>query len=294
MVASDTLVGLVGAGILLVALAGVFVFESKQTSTTKDVVAVTYNEETKQSTLTYTAPSGVVNPLTGGCAVQGQCQPAKVKVAVSLENAPELPGPSGLYYVASLKEGAKALVLGSLTFNNGKYTLNSDDKTVDSSYTSFLVSLERTKTPATPSALVVFTKAVTVGTTAGSNADLNQKAALDWGQGSAEARLAETDQGLQVDLTFKGAKNYTSAGYVYRAWLHDAQQSIGYVFLGNLTNSESSTLSVVASGSIDTYEHLFVTLEPKDSPTPMRAATAGGPVLFSAKVAPEEVSPLPR
>jgi hypothetical protein len=294
MVASDTLVGLVGAGILLVALVGVFVFESKETATEKSLAAIGPDVEATTAKLDYDPSSGVTNPITNQCI--GTCTPQRVKLTLTLESAPTLPG-STLKYAAFLTGGTQPLFLGVLAKDQNAYKIAMmQGKDAQPGSNRLVVSLEKTANPTMPSEIVVFDKSFSQpAATADQDVNIPGKYPAQLAPGAGESKLRETDQGLQVDVTLTGAKNYSSAGYAYRVWLHDSgANTLGYTFVGNLTASgNQSTLSVVVAGAqLDSFEHVFITIEPTDASTPRAATEAGGPTLYTATLSEPGLTPL--
>lgn len=288
MVASDTLVGLVGAGILLVALVGVFVFESKQTTADEELAASVYPVEANPGTLQYAAATGVTLP-TGQCATP-PCQPQRVKLTMTILGAPPLPTGSGLKYHAFLTNGAQTLAFGSFTHQDANYRIDTPQRDIPTgvSYNRLIVTMESASQPARPSGPELYTQDVQQPA-ADQSRDVNVGGSTDvkWpGEATGRAQLAETDQGLQVDLTLSGARNWT--GFVYRAWLHiDDLDTLGYTFLGTF---ENGTVSVTITGAqIDDYDHLIVTLEAANTPENEGGTEAGGPAVFVARLGPDEI-----
>lgn len=261
MIASDTVVGLVGAAILLSALIGVFVYESGEVGSDFSVT-VFEPSWAGSGSATLTKRTYVVAPPTD----PGQCQPpvcTEASTQVSFETS-SLPQVSNLFYVAFLTKADGALNLGSLISSSGKYSLSppyrsSQDQT---SMNMFVVSLEKSATAVRPG-MMIYHKPVTTG-----NTDLAGGMPMTLGTGTHQLHLDDTSGNIQATITVAGLTNYT--GFEYRAFLlgnngtFDYLQSYTDSALG--TNPLAGTVTGGAAGRIRDYHQFLVTLENPSSP----------------------------
>jgi hypothetical protein len=280
MVASDTLVGLIGAGILLVALGGVFLFESQQVSASRDLEASSYNVQATRGDVDV-RQGGTMVPNVG-CVPPGSC-PLRVWANVTLTNMPLIPSNASLHYVAWLTTGSNHLVMGQLAHADGEYRLDSGAKNRQAAYNRFLVTLETSAQPSTPSSITLYTKDVDTSSTGRKDVKGSHTAQVASGQGNV--RLAEIDSSLRVTVELRGAENRT--GLSYRVWLHDPLAAQGYRFAGNLTTDgdavNGTAVFTVSGVRLGTWEHAFVTLEPSSAvPSREPASAPGGVIAFAA------------
>lgn len=279
MVASDTLVGLIGAGVLLVALAGVFVFESRDTSVTK-TLALAGHEATPSGSIKITLGTGQQLPPPVGCVPANTCSNG-ADLDLTLKGLTAVRGDKANYVAMLTGAGKDALVFGPLAASGGDYKASGHKDNVQG-YDKLVVSYETDAAPKQPSHLVVYEKPVNTGT-AGEQ-KLDNKFTFSLTGGSGTAKFNDAENGLQVDVTLRGLENHS--GYQYRVWVHDEQGgTAGYRFVGNMTLAgQDATLSRGVDGSTAKYEHVFVTLEPAIEPTPTVAGAVGGPIVFVAPV----------
>ena len=286
MVASDTVVGLVGAGILLVALVGVFIVESRTTSTNTDLEANSY--ETKVSGDVWSnRQTGTVNPANGAC-VAPLCAPARTSANLTLDDAPTLG--SRAFYVAFLTKagGSDPYLLGKLDASGASYKINLAPNAQDrQAWESVLITLENSATPTTPSDRAVV--AVKYGPITGDGEANDKKPVAGNGtfslaSGTAKSSLRVSGGSLTGDVSLAGATNHS--GFGYRLWFRsNTTQGINYTFAGNLSGDATKTsLSVNVQGTFDDFDQMLVTLEAVDEPTTGPAIRPGGPTVFRALV----------
>lgn len=290
MVASDTLVGVIGAGILLVALAGVFVFESRDTSVNKDFAVAETAVAAKDPSSVVITPGGGTRPQPGVCLPQPTpCTDQSITLKLTLGNLPIVDAASKGTYVASVTGAGKtAIVFGPLVAAGDDFKIDQAKNNPDlSGYTTVVVSYETTATPSAPSDVHVFEKAFTATGTS----DLKGTFAAKMTAGTAKATLRDTDAGVQVDVTASGLANHT--GFVYRVWLHTDGQDVGYAMVGTLT-AGNTTLSGSAGGKAADYDHVMITVEPSGFAPAKTAAATGGPNAFVAALKGATIPNAPR
>lgn len=285
MVASDTVVGLVGAGILLVALVGVFVIESEDLSSD-------YAFEASFSLVSVTgnvASSGPQN-LGGQDPIsqcpdqleeQDLCGPAVTEIDVTLSNAPVL-GPD-LFYVAFLTGGSGSpYAIGAMTRSDDTYRITASDNQDRSQYTTLVITLETMGTASSPMGPRIYENQY--GPPSGTDAaPVTGQNNVTMAAGNVTAELSAAANGVQVDVLIEDATNYT--GFQYRAWLIDDDGERGTVYVGNFTNTHEDDAAFsgeIAIGirdvSRDDFERLIVTLESPASSEGEDAMPGGFPV----------------
>lgn len=262
MVASDTIVGLVGAGILVVALVGVFVYESGAAGTEFEAHAFD-PAVTSKGTATLTPAMGTPIQPPVGAAVCNETANCRLPRTVVNFEATGLPLLSGLNYVAFLTQASheKPIVLGALSYSQGRYSITYDQgqDQQQSSIKNFVVSLEKTQNPSAPT-LIVYER----GDLAANQAnDLSQGRKVGLSTGTHSVRLDDSPGNVQAEMTFDGLANRT--GLEYRAWLKRGDMT--YDHLANYTGSTltgpilSGALVGGASGSVEDFDEFLLTLE---------------------------------
>ena len=252
MVASDTVVGLVGAGILLVALVGVFVYESGQGGGgPTDLKPGTY-EFTASGKASNRAASGTRVPMSQTCAPGQTCVDPQTSVDLTLKG---LPDPRGARYVLY----ADGVLMGALEKKGAdNYTTNGVKELPNQQKTSITVYLEPSGTQATPSGPKVFEK--TGITTTESTITGNGTFTIF----SSGATLAVSyANGNNITVTLNGATTYNN--FVYRAWMVK-EDAAGKTFT-HIENGTMETGAIKIQGtvpqSVGSYTYLLVTLDPR-------------------------------
>lgn len=277
MVASDTVVGLVGAGILLVALVGVFLYESGEIGTDLDVTAFTPSlavDSNSKTVLKAQTGQAILNPLGGSNCTPPACTPPRTEAYF---NATGLPAMTDLLYVGWLSTGTAHANLGALTYTQAqnRHSLSyvrSEDRT---SMNQFLVSLEKGASATQPS-LAVYSKPVKTNpdTTVLTDGSL---AAL--GGGTHRVHVDDSTGNVQATVTYEGLANYTQVGFQYRAWLKKADGT--YDHLANYTDFPAAEVAGGAPGTVQDWAEFVVTLE---NPTSKTDKPLGYGPLFTARL----------
>lgn len=259
MVASDTIVGLVGAGILIVALVGVFVYESGAGG--KDFTATLANPAfTEQGTvkLQKAAGTSVPNPINNQpvCLEQAGCRLDETTVRCNFDGLPRV---DTLFYVGYLfKSGdGTAKRLNELKANGTKYSLEYTMAEDSTAFNTLVVSLETSAQAAKPTpTAVLYSKPVREGPN-----DCGGGTPTNLGAGTHKLTLDDASGNTAATVTFDGLTNQT--GLEYRAWLQRADGT--YKHLANYTGFTGATLngsvSGGASGKIGDFNLFVVTLE---------------------------------
>ncbi len=268
MVASDTVVGLVGAGILLVALVGVFIVESRDSSEEATLEQVSHATNVG-GTIEFSRRGGDRLPLTGGCSPA----PGNVctedwtnSTGLTLKGVDAIEPP--LHYVAWLTKanGASPERLGAFSLSGADYRLTFTIPKNLRDWNELHVTLETKAEPSALSPLMVNMATLSIGSE--NRASVSVASAFDavYGTGTCDATFNDVASGLQVDVKLDQAYNYT--GLQYRAWLvkEDSRpDESAYVFLGNLTAKGSLINATVTKGVADLtlgdFSEVMVTLE---------------------------------
>lgn len=280
MVASDTVVGLVGAGILLVALVGVFVYESQAQDEGSSLQNAKYSTKV-DSAVAHQAGTGTQLPA-GQCAPTPpatECQVARSTVDVTFTG---LPMPGNLHYVVFLEGGGQSVAVGEATasgmsFKTGSKTVNGDHSTKD----SIVLSLEPSASASAPT-----WKILTVGTRGG-----DAEARFIAGSGNHTLSFSAVGPNTAVEARLDDVENKT--GYTYRGWMvKETDSGTNYTFVGNFSRDASAggpgmdgTISGTVPGARMDFNRFIVTIEQESSGIGLRPA---GPPVIRADYNPRE------
>lgn len=231
MVASDTVVGLVGAGILLVALVGVFIIESKEPASTgmKELadsgVALTatgsFVSDPKETPVNPARPD--VCPPDNAVPPSTFCSPANTNITLTVTGLPALP--EGGAYAAFFVNGADQKSLGVPHQMNGYMWAFSEEKEYIGA-SEIYVSFANAGAPP----LRVLSGPITEG-------PISLTATLDLPISGKNATftLTEVDGSLQGSVSVSEYHNYT--GWHYVAWATEKGNASHYEHLGDLTST---------------------------------------------------------
>jgi hypothetical protein len=268
MVANDTIVGLVGAGILVVALVGVFFYEAQNVPDMSQLAPTSYTVEgTGQSNFVPagTPPAGLpCNPPVT------TCPPARFYLNLTVTGLP-LVNPLDLYWAVFLKEGGQMGFLGNLDAQGSlKHQSASDHPSAE----AVVVSLERTNPPSAAT-LHVLTIPYTKGT-------LSAKANVSFAPKDVEQSLTITASGQRIDIqgTLKDLEG--RPGMEYRVWLLSKEATPKYYYAGNISTPASGTFTGKVSisfrdGPSEGFSQVVIDLEN----TASKKMTLAGPVVYS-------------
>ena len=265
MVASDTMVGIIGAVVLTAALIGVFAYEAtSETGTTATLKPITHSV-TGSGTLSYTEAEEAPNCVPAPPVVE--CAPESTTVTFTAKGLPNIG--SAMHYAGFLSGASGSPVfLGVLKASGSDYSLPSTTKDGDHRTGAFVVSLETSATPTSPS-LTLFETNITGNSFSG----------------EAQVSLAPNkDQELHINDRI-GAADVSGElvnlpryeGYVYRVWLHDNTTDGKFALLANVTMPESGALfnatldARVTESTEGRWDHMMIYLESGDA----MAAPAG-------------------
>lgn len=292
MVASDTVVGLVGAGILLVALVGVFIYESRQGGSSDDLVTEMYSAQGSGSGTQFIAQSGTPNPVTGACAPMTMCTPASTSVNLRFEG---LPSPGALKYVVYLTGGGSPFKVGSLAASGNAYAIDQTTPQDNTNKNTVAVSLERGEGGATPGyVLFSFPAPGSVPSTVAPN----------FLGTTGNHTLAFRPVGGNVNVSATLVDIPMKAGLAYRGWLLTENESgMSYTFVGNFTHAaghdpNATTMNGTVAGEVPgargDYSEFLITLEAEGGAI---GETPGGPAVivsrFNEYVAATSAPPVP-
>jgi hypothetical protein len=205
MVASDTIVGIVGATILVVALAGVFIYESNQPAPETTVPAQQY--------LVNATGTATFTEADAGTPLPTDDVAASSDVTMQVSNLPVLRG-GELYYAAFLVHGSDdVLLMDTLEAAANRYTLQwEDDEYYDG--TAVRVSLETTSNPSAP-ALLLFEAPIDAGSISASN-NLTLASSAD---ATTSLSVSKSGGSTSVAGTLEDLQAYD--GLMYRVWLRE-------------------------------------------------------------------------
>lgn len=299
MVASDTVVGLVGAGILLVALVGVFVIESRDTSTDQTLKAAVFSvEAAAESQIHAVSATGVRNPVTNECTTAPlpglpavSCSVAFTKLVLKLNGLPAVGG--GATYWAFLTNSTSPtsrLAFGALQGAGGAYSIEKNESSGPArdtcgGYDTLVVTLESVANASEPRGPNVLTKKYGPPSSCATAPPVGLGGTYQFQPtgGSCGASFNEVGGSLQVEVKVEGVTNHT--GFHYAAWLwKNATGGASYEFLGNLTGTgatfNATTTGGVAGAQSEDFDAILVTLEPDGAATTGAGVQPSGPVAF--------------
>ncbi len=256
MVASDTLVGIVGAVILTVALVGVFVYEANapggDTGFSSSGFSVTADGSTS-----YTPADD------GDLPIPDDDTPEQYTFQCTISNLPELAG-GELYYGVFLRKSSGNVFLDTLTKSGSDYSINYDEEADHSDATAAIITLETSQNPSSPGVILF-------NATIGSNGDVsfsgNVSLALSAGQSLS---VSQSGDSISVSGTLSNLPVHD--GFMYRVWAQDdASGGATWRVVANISMPESGATfspNVQASASAQTedgFDRVFVSLEKADS-----------------------------
>ena len=281
MVASDTVVGLVGAGILLVALVGVFVYESRQggieATELEDAEYASARSGTITSTAGTSAPGG--QPCPAGSPTQ-VCTPPSTQVTLEFTN---LPDPGGLKYVVFLTGSGSPYNAGPLGKSGEKWTLSKTDQTDNSNKNTVAVSLEKSATATSPGfTIMTFPTSAVKGTSV----------VRILGE-TGNHTLSLTPSGNQLNVSAMIDDVPDKSGYEYHGWLKtETADGVTYTHVGKFGHpagedehamgKEDLVLARNVNGTSSDYNEFWVTIEPTGTVLDMQAPKPGGPAVITS------------
>lgn len=286
MVTSDTVVGLVGAGVLLVALVGVFVYESQAgKAETGDLQNAMYNA-VASGRVVLVAPQGMTNAQTGQCVPptgQTMCTPARTEVNLEVTGLPTV---TNVYYVAFLENpGAttgRYFTVGKLDASGNKYAISKTTTDNNAQRTRLIVSLESTQTPSEPRLAFITKDGLTSGA-GGNTVDETRSVTFMGAAANHTLEFRPGSGGTNVTATLNDVPLRT--GLEYRGWLvTENETGLFYTFVGNFTydrgllggnTTTNGTITGDVPGLKNDYNRFVVTLE--SSSAAFNSARPGGP-----------------
>lgn len=254
MVASDTLVGIVGAVILTIALIGVFVYEANAPGGGEEFDSSQHAVEADGSQSYQEGDPGtppVIDPTPGVYTLE-----------CSVEGLPELGGE--LYYGAFLKKPSETVSAGTLSKSGRTYNCDYTSTEDHTDATQLLITLETSQNPNRPGVplfnatfenndQLTFSGNITLA--------LSEQQSLAVSQGGGTITVSGTLSNLPV-----------RDGFMYRIWAHDdAEGGAVWRVVANISMPESgSTFSTevdgTASGAVEGgFDRLVISLEKEGS-----------------------------
>lgn len=258
MVASDTLVGIVGAVILTIALIGVFVYEANAPGAGPAMSSSTFAVTADGSTDYQAADDGgTPAPITDDDT------PEQYTFECTISNLPELAG-GELYYGVFLQKSSGNVFLDTLTKSGADYTINYEEEADHSDATAAIITLETTQNPSSPSVILF-------NATIGSNGDVSFSGNISLALSDTQS-LSVSQSGDSISVSGTLSNLPVHDGFMYRVWaLDDASGGATWRVVTNISMPESgATFSPSADGSAsaqtdDGFDRVFVSLERADS-----------------------------
>lgn len=258
MVASDTLVGIVGAVILTIALVGVFVYEANAPGGENAFSSSSFSVMADGST-SYTPADdgGTPAPITNDDT------PEQYTFECTISNLPELAG-GELYYAVFLQKSSGNVFLDTMTKSGSDYTINYDEEADHSDADAAIVTLETTQNPSSPG-IILF------NATIGSNGDVSFNGSVSLALSEAQ-RLSVSQSGDAISVSGTLSNLPVHDGFMYRVWaLDDASGGATWRVVANISMPDSgATFSPTVEGSAsaqteDGFDRVFISLESADS-----------------------------
>lgn len=299
MVSSDTVVGLVGAGVLLVALVGVFVYESQAgKAETGDLQNALYNA-VATGRVVEVAPQGTTDPQTGQCVPsppQTMCTPARTEVNLEVTGLPTI---TNVYYVVFLENpGAttgRYYTVGKMDASGNKYAISKTTADNNAQRSRLIVSLETTQAPTEPRLAFITKDGLTQGTAGNS---VQETRSVNFMGAAANHTLEFRTASGGTNLTASLNDVPLRSGMEYRGWLvTENETGLFYTFVGNFTydrgllggnTTTDGTISGVVPGLKNDYNRFMVTLE--STSAAFNATRPGGPGVAVADYNPPPVA----
>lgn len=279
MVASDTVVGLVGAGILLVALVGVFVYESRQGG----IVGTELDDAEYSSDRSGTVSSSAGTAGPGGAPCPAQvptCTPASTQVTLEFTN---LPDPGGLKYVVFLTGGGSPYNAGTLGKSGEKWTLSKTDPTDNTDKNTVVVSIEKSATATSPGFTIMSFPTNSVKGTS------QVKILGETGNHT----LSLTPSGNQLNVSAMIDDVPDKSGYEYHGWMKtEDENGVKWTHVGKFGHpagedehamgKEDLVLAQNVANTTADYNEFWVTIEPTGTVLNMQAPKPGGPAVITS------------
>lgn len=228
----DTVVGILGAIVIVTASIGLFIVEGRSGPATHGLAT---SEVVVEATGSYeeTRATGTVGP-GGTCipdAPQTACTPARSKATMRFGGLPQVPG---AHYVAFLdREDGAPVRLGALAVEGDTRFLSWEEATDGRSFTTLIVTLHTGPEPAGPNGLVVYQDRFGP-VEPGSEARFADTyiAMLGSGEGQVTVdQIGAVEVSATADATLSGAR--LPDGWTFRAWfLEERAGTAGATDLG--------------------------------------------------------------
>lgn len=276
MVASDTVVGLVGAGVLLVALVGVFVYESSAVEGGTAELTNFSGTATGSGKVDYTAATGTrPDPTRPDVCIPPSPQQPCAKAQTGFDfTVKGLPIPRGLSYVGFVPDGTSYIVIGkgSCTATDCKFVKPKSDMD-KGSVTKFIVSLERGDAASPTYIITEFAIA---------NREISGTQPINFLGETGTHALSFNSLGSDSEVSAV-LRNVPNKGFVYHGWMVKVNgTSVDYRYVGafganNGTTYNATLRGEIAGGKAD-YLGFVVTLEADGKARTM----PGGPEIITA------------
>lgn len=255
MVASDTLVGIVGAVILTIALIGVFVYEANAPGGGDALTSSSYG-------VTATG-SSEYQPADEGGVLPGDETPERYTFDARISNLPELIG-GELYYGVFLQKSSGNVFLDTMTRSGSDYTISYEEEADHSDARAAIITLETSQNPRSPGVILF-------NATIANNGDVTFSGNVSLALSDTQSiSVSQSDGTIAVSGTLSNLP--VRSGFMYRVWaVDDASGGATWVVVSNISMPDSgATFSPSVDGSAsaeteDGFDRLFVSLEGADS-----------------------------
>lgn len=276
MVASDTLVGLVGAGVLLVALVGVFVYESQAVEGGTADLKNAVDTATATGKVNYDPATGQRPNPTLPCVPppgEAACKEAQTGFDFTVAG---LPPARGLLYMGYVLDGANHIVVGKGQCTPTECKFTKPKSTLDKGgVTKLIISLERSEAPSPTYVLAEFPI---------SNREASGTATINFLGTTGDHRLSFNSLGSDSEVSAV-LKNVPNKGYIYHGWMmKQVGAQVNYTYVGVFgadngnASSYNATLRANIPGGKADYLGFFVTFEQGDA----AKKAPGGPNVIEA------------
>lgn len=255
MVASDTLVGIVGAVILTIALIGVFVYEANAPGGGDAMSSSTYSVTADGSQSYEEGDPGappVVDPTPGVYTLE-----------CTVRDVPELQG-SELHYAAFLRKPSDTVFAGTLSKSGANYECDYTSSEDHTDAERLIITLETSQNPSSPGVILF-------NATIANNGDISFSGNVSLALSDTQS-ISVSQSGDSISVSGTLSNLPVRSGFMYKVWaVDDASGGATWVVVSNISMPESGATfspSVDGSASADTedgFDRLFVSLEKANS-----------------------------
>jgi hypothetical protein len=282
MNASNLVVGLVGASVVALALAGIVEIDARAGPYEQPLTpaAVPYEATGSYRAMAAegtTGPGGICVPDQVG----GACREARTIVELSIQGLPHM-GDEAAYVAFLAGAGVDPLPLGALTRADGAHGVQFDEPRDATSYRQFVVTLETDPEAQAPGPLRVYARDV-AGQGRSQPLDLAAAGVAIVVDGQGLVRLAEIGA-MSKSVTAVGQLSGAPPveGWTNHLWFASLTTPTDHTYLGPLERTDDPTADAVLDARVEhlrleDQRQLLITLVPEDS-----ELAPSGPIGFPA------------